>query len=156
MTFLNFRFRIPFTVQNSRTVDASELQKEWVSLIERHCSVCKDASQPQEGSQGCISPEADYEEFTVPLDEQKEETLYFGVNSATTSLNKSSSLQTKPAEEKAVPLSPALPLPINKAGVPPAPPVFPQPCSGRTEGTKRTKAFHWDVVPCDKVRMKVM
>ncbi|XP_068006074.1 formin-H-like isoform X2 [Melanerpes formicivorus] len=151
----NYLFRIPCTVQNSRMVDASTLQKEWVSLIERYCSVCNDASLPQEGSQGCIFPEADYEEFPVPMNEQKEETLYVTVNSATTSPNKSSSLQAKLAEEEAVPASPPLPLPINKAEVPPAPPVFPQPCSGRTEGSKRTKAFHWDVVPCDKIQKSV-
>lgn len=155
MTFLNFRFRIPFTVQNNRTEDVGKLQNEWVSLIERYCQLCKGASLPQEGSQGCTSSEADYEDFTVPLNEQKDKALHFGVSSATTSLNKSSSPQRKPAEEEAAPVSPSLPLPISKPEVPPAPPAFPQPCS-LSPSTKRTKAFHWDVVPCDKVRMKLM
>lgn len=155
MTFLNFRFRIPFTVQNNRTENVSKLQNEWVSLIERYCQLCKGASLPQEGSQGCTSSEADYEDFTVPLNEQKEEALYVCVSSTTTSLNKSSRPQTKPAEGEAAPASPPLPLPISKAEVPPAPPAFPPPCS-LSPSTKRTKAFHWDVVPCDKVRMKLM
>ncbi|KAM6194571.1 formin-H-like [Sarcoramphus papa] len=147
-------FRIPFTVQNNRTEDASKLQNEWVSLIERYCPLCKGASLPQEGSQGCISSEPDYEDFTVPLNEQKEEALHFSMSSATTSLNKSSSPQTKPAEGEAAPASPSLPLPISKAEVPPAPPAFPPPCS-LSPLTKRTKAFHWDVVPCDKIQKSV-
>lgn len=155
MTFLNFRFQIPFTVQNNRKEDVSKLQNEWVSLIERYCPLCKDASVPQEGAQGCTSSEADYEYLTVPLNEREEEALCLGVSAATTSLNKSSSLQTKPVEGEAAPASPSLPSPISKAEVPPAPPVFLQPCS-LSPLTKRTKAFHWDVVPCDKVRMKVM
>ncbi|KAM6340277.1 uncharacterized protein FN964_011673 [Alca torda] len=148
----NYLFRIPFTVQKNRTEDVSKLQNEWVSLIERYCQLCKGASLPQEGSQGCTSSEADYEDVTVPLNEQKEEALRFGVSSATTSPNKSSDPQ--PAEEEAAPASPSLPLPISKAEVPPAPPALPQPCS-LSPSTKRTKAFHWDVVPCDKIQKSV-
>ncbi|PKU35220.1 hypothetical protein llap_14476 [Limosa lapponica baueri] len=144
----NYLFRIPFTVQRNCTEDFSKLQNEWVSLIERYCQLCKGASLSQEGSQGCTSSEADYEDFAVPLNEQKEETLHFGVSSATTSMKKSSSPQ--PAEEDAAPASPSLPLPISKAEVPPAPPALPQPCS-LSPLTKRTKAFHWDIVPCDKM-----
>ncbi|XP_010118015.1 PREDICTED: uncharacterized protein LOC104479141, partial [Chlamydotis macqueenii] len=147
----NYLFRIPFTVQNNRTQDVSKLQNEWVSLIERHCQLCKAAPLPQE-VQGCTEP--DYEDFTVPLSEQKEETLHFSVNSATTSLNLSSSPKTKPAEGEAALASPSLPLPISKAEVPPAPPAIPQPCS-LSPSTKRTKAFHWDVVPCDKIPKSV-
>ncbi|XP_028939974.1 formin-like protein 19 [Antrostomus carolinensis] len=147
-------FRIPFTVQNNRAEDVSKLQNEWVSLIERYCPLCKGASLPQEGSQGCTSSEADYEDFTVPLNEQKDEAFHFGVSSATTGLNKSLSPQTKRAEGESGPASPSLPLPISKAEVPPAPPVFPQPCS-LSPSTKRTKAFHWDVVPCDKIQKSV-
>lgn len=154
MTFLNFRFRIPFTVQNNRTEDVSKLQNEWVSLIERYCQLCKGASLSQEGSEGDTSSEADYENVTVALNEQKEEALYLGLSSATTDLNKPSNSWTKPAEGEAALASPS-PLPISKAEVPPAPPVFPQP-SSLSPLTKRTKAFHWDVVPCDKVRMKLI
>ncbi|XP_010186060.1 PREDICTED: uncharacterized protein LOC104543205, partial [Mesitornis unicolor] len=146
----NYLFRIPFTVQNNRPEDVSKLQNEWVSLIERYCQLCKCASLLQEGSQGCTSSEADYEDFTVPLNEQKEEALYVGVSSATTGLNKSPLPQTKPVEGEAAPASPSLPLPISKVEVPPALPVFPQPC-GLSLLTKRTKAFHWDIVPCDKM-----
>ncbi|XP_008936063.1 PREDICTED: formin-like protein 17, partial [Merops nubicus] len=145
-----YLFRIPFTVQNNRTEDVCRLQNEWVSLIERYCPQCKDASLPQEGSQGCVSPEADYEDFTVPLNEQKEEALHLGASSPTTSLIRSPSLQTKAAEGEAAPAPPSLPLPRSVAEVPPAPPVLPQPCN-LSPSTKRTKAFHWDVVPCDKI-----
>lgn len=155
MTLLNFRFRIPFTVQNNRTEDISKLQNEWVSLIERYCPPRKVASQPQEGSQGCTSSESDYEDLIVPLGEQKEETLHFGVSSATASLSKSSIPQTKPAEVDTALASPSLPLPMSKAEVPPTPPALLKPY-GLSHPTKRTKAFHWDVVPCDKVRIKLM
>ncbi|XP_065705631.2 disheveled-associated activator of morphogenesis 1-A-like isoform X2 [Patagioenas fasciata] len=147
----NYLFRIPFTVQNNRTEDVSKLQNEWVSLIERYCPPCKGASPPQEGSQGCTSSESDYEDLIVPLGEQKEEALHFSVSSATTSLNKSSSPQTKLAEVDTAPASPSLPLPMSKAEVPPAPPALLKPC-GLSHPTKRTKAFHWDVVPCDKIQ----
>ncbi|XP_027737020.1 disheveled-associated activator of morphogenesis 2-like [Empidonax traillii] len=150
----NYLFRIPFTIQNSRPEDVGKLQNEWVSLLERYCQLGQEASLPQEGSQGCTSPEADYEEFIVPLNEQKEETLHFGVSSARTSLNKSPSPQTKPAEGEAAPASPSLPIPISRAEVPPAPPALPQPCS-LSPAAKRTKAFHWDVVPCDKIHKSV-
>lgn len=153
MAFLNFRFRIPFTVQNNRTEDVSKLQNEWVSLIERYCQQCKGTSLSQEGSEGDTSSEADYENVTIALNEEKEEALYFGLSSATSDLNKPLNSWTKPAEGEAALASPS-PIPISKAEVPPAPPVFPQPCS-LSPLTKRTKAFHWDVVPCDKVRMKL-
>ncbi|XP_053937492.1 uncharacterized protein LOC104057393 isoform X1 [Cuculus canorus] len=150
----NYVFRIPFTVQNNRPEGVSKLQNEWVSLIERYCQLCKDASLPPKGSQGCSSSEADYEDFTVPLNEQKEEALYVGVTSTPTSLNMSSSPQTKPAEGEEALASPSLPLSISKAEVPPAPPAFLQPYS-LSPLTKRTKAFHWDVVPCDKIQKSV-
>ncbi|XP_017591415.1 PREDICTED: formin-F [Corvus brachyrhynchos] len=121
------KFRIPFTVQNTRPEAAGRLQSEWVSLLERHCQPGSGASLPQEGSQGCSSPEADYEEFIVPLNEQKEDTPH---------------------------LAAALPPPTGRAEVPPAPPALPQPCS-LSPAAKRTKAFHWDVVPCDKIQKSV-
>ncbi|XP_061297620.1 formin-H-like isoform X2 [Pezoporus flaviventris] len=150
----NYLFRIPLTVQNNRMEDVSKLQNEWVSLIERYCQLCKGASLPQEGSQGCTFSEADYEDFTEHVNEQKEEILHLGGSSPTARLNKSSSPQTKFAEGESAPSSPPLPLPRSKAEVPPAPPALPQPCS-LTPLTKRTKAFHWDVVPYDKIQKSV-
>lgn len=145
MAFIHSRFRIPLTAQNCRPGAASRLQREWVSLLERHC-------QPQQGSPGCSSPEADYEEFIVPLNEQKEETPRFGGSCAKSSLSKPSSPLAEPAEGEAAPAPAAPPPPTGRAEVPPAPPALPQPCS-LSPAAKRTKAFHWDVVPCDKVRM---
>ncbi|XP_061231354.1 delphilin-like isoform X3 [Neopsephotus bourkii] len=150
----NYLFRIPLTVQNNRMEDVSKLQNEWVSLIEGYCQLCKGASLPQEGSQGCTFSEADYEDFTKPLNEQKEEILHLGASSATASLSKFSRPQTKPEEGESAPASPSLPLPRSKAEVPPAPPALLQPCS-LTPSTKRTKAFHWDVVPYDKIQKSV-
>lgn len=146
----NYLFRIPFTVQNYRTEVVSKLRNEWVSLIERYCELCKGGSLSQEESQGDTSSEADYENVTVALNEQKEEALHFGVSAAATSLNKPSNSQTKPVKGDVAPASASTPVPISKVEVPPAPPAFFQSCS-LSPLAKRTKAFHWDVVPCDKI-----
>ncbi|XP_068768552.1 uncharacterized protein [Struthio camelus] len=150
----NYLFRIPFTVQNNRTEDVSKLQNEWVSLLEKYCQLWKGGSLPWEGPQECSSSEADYEEVSVAPNEPREDTLYTGVSSAAPSPKKSSVPETKPAEEKVVIESPSLPLSISKAGVPPAPPAFLQP-SSLSPLTKRTKAFHWDVVPWDKIQKSI-
>ncbi|KAM4762836.1 uncharacterized protein ACIQIH_015741 isoform 2-T2 [Cyanocitta cristata] len=152
----HYLFRIPFTVQNTRPEAAGRLQSEWVSLLERHCQPGSGASLPQEGSQGCSSPEADYEEFIVPLNEQKEDTPHLGGSSASSSLSKPAVPPAKAAEGEAAPAAPAaaLPPPTGRAEVPPAPPALPQPCS-LSPAAKRTKAFHWDVVPCDKIQKSV-
>ncbi|KAJ7417130.1 formin-H-like protein [Willisornis vidua] len=148
------KFRIPLTVQNNRPEDVGKLQNEWVSLLERSCRPCQGPSQHQESSQGCSSPEADYEEFFVPVSEEKEKNLHFGGSSARTSLSKCASAQPKPAEGEAVPALPSVALPTSRAEAPPAPPTLPQPCS-LSPSAKRTKAFHWDVVPCDKIQKSV-
>ncbi|XP_065610709.1 uncharacterized protein LOC136060256 isoform X2 [Cyrtonyx montezumae] len=150
----NYLFRIPFTVQNNMTENVSKLQNEWMSLIERYCQLCKVGSLSQEESQGDTSSEADYENVTVALNEQKEEALCFGVSAATTSLNKPPSSQTKPAKGDIAPASSPTPVPTSKAVVPPAPPAFSQSCS-LSPLAKRTKAFHWDVVPCDKIQKSI-
>ncbi|OXB54787.1 hypothetical protein ASZ78_002833 [Callipepla squamata] len=150
----NYLFRIPFTVQNNMTENVSKLQNEWVSLIERYCQLCKVGSLSQEESQGDTSSEADYENVTVALNEQKEEALCFGVSAATTSLNKPPSSQTKLAKGDVAPASSSTPVPTSKAVVPPAPPAFSQSCS-LSPLAKRTKAFHWDVVPCDKIQKSI-
>ncbi|OXB79256.1 UNVERIFIED_CONTAM: hypothetical protein H355_013177 [Colinus virginianus] len=150
----NYLFRIPFTVQNSMTENVSKLQNEWVSLIERYCHLCKVGSLSQEESQGDTSSEADYENVTVALNEQKEEALCFGVSAATTSLNKPPSSQTKLAKGDIAPASSSTPVPTSKAVVPPAPPAFSQSCR-LSPLAKRTKAFHWDVVPCDKIQKSI-
>ncbi|XP_009077966.1 PREDICTED: protein diaphanous homolog 3-like, partial [Acanthisitta chloris] len=73
------KFRIPFTVQNNRPEDVSKLQSEWVNLLEKYCQLCQAVSLSQEGSEGCTSSEADYEEFIAPLNEEKEESFQFGI-----------------------------------------------------------------------------
>ncbi|XP_071429254.1 uncharacterized protein [Pithys albifrons albifrons] len=150
----HYLFRIPLTVQSNRPEDVGKLQNEWVSLLERSCQLCQGPSQLQESSQGCSSPEADYEEFFVPVSEEKEKNLHFGGSSARTSLNKCAGAQPKPAEGEDVPALPSVALPTSRAEAPPAPPALPQPCS-LSPSAKRTKAFHWDVVPCDKIQKSV-
>ncbi|OWK54508.1 hypothetical protein RLOC_00006962 [Lonchura striata] len=136
------KLRVPLSVQNSMPEAAGRLQREWVSLLERHCQPGSAAPLPLQGSQGCSSPEADYEEFVVPPDEQEEEGPHLGGRCARSSLSKPPALLAAPAA--------ALPPATGRAEVPPAPPALPQPCS-LPPAAKRTKAFHWDVVPCDKM-----
>ncbi|CAN8191484.1 unnamed protein product [Coccothraustes coccothraustes] len=142
----HYLLRVPLSVQSSRPEAAGRLQREWLSLLERHCQPGSSATLPPEGSPGCSSPEADYEEFVVPLDEQREETPPFGGSSARSSLS-------QPAEGQAAPAAALAPAP-GRAEVPPAPPALPQPCS-ISPAARRTKAFHWDVVPCDKIQKSV-
>ncbi|XP_030144603.4 disheveled-associated activator of morphogenesis 1-A [Taeniopygia guttata] len=138
-----YLLRVPLSVQNSRPEAAGRLQREWVSLLERHCQPGSAAPLPLQGSQGCSSPEADYEEFLVPPSEQEEESPHLGGSCARSSLS-------KPPAPLAAPAA-ALPPATGRAEVPPAPPALPQPCS-LPPAAKRTKAFHWDVVPCDKIQ----
>ncbi|XP_050838211.1 delphilin-like isoform X1 [Serinus canaria] len=136
----HYLLRVPLSVQSSRPEEAGRQQRDWLSLLERHC-------QPgSAGSPGCSSPEADYEEFVVPLSEQREETPPFGGSSARSSLS-------KPAEGQAAPAA-AVPPARGRAEVPPAPPALPQPGSV-PPAARRTKAFHWDLVPCDKIQKSV-
>ncbi|XP_058706576.1 formin-F-like [Poecile atricapillus] len=139
-----YLLRISPTVQSSRPEAAGRLCREWLSLLERHC-------QPQQGAEGCSSPEDDYEEFIVPVNEQKEEAPHPGGSCARSSLSKPPAPLAEAAEGEA---APALPPAMGTAEVPPAPPALPQPCSP-SPAAKRTKAFHWDVVPCDKIQKSV-
>ncbi|XP_038015319.1 formin-like protein 6 [Motacilla alba alba] len=139
----HYLLRIPLSVQSSRPEAAGRLHRDWVSLLHRHCQPGSAAALPLEGSPACSPPEADYEEFAVPLDGQRDEAARFGGSPARSSLS-------EPAEGQAAALPPAR----DRAEVPPAPPALPQPCS-LPPAAKRTKAFHWDVVPCDKIQKSV-
>ncbi|XP_015503402.1 formin-F-like [Parus major] len=144
-----YLLRIAPTVQSSRPEAAGRLCREWLSLLERHCQPGSAAAQ--QGAEGCSSPEADYEEFIVPVNEQKEETPHPGGSCARSSLSKPPAPLAGAAEGEA---APALPPAMGTAELPPAPPALPQPCSP-SPAAKRTKALHWDVVPCDKIQKSV-
>ncbi|XP_074409882.1 uncharacterized protein LOC106629490 [Zonotrichia albicollis] len=144
-----YLLRVPPSVQSRSPDVAGRLLREWLSLLERHCRPGGAAALPPEGSAGCSIPEADYEEFAVPLSEQREESARFGGDSARSSPSK----PAEPAEGQAAPAA-ALPPALGRAQVPPAPPALPQPCSA-PPAAKRTKAFHWDLVPGDKIQKSV-
>nr|XP_054500680.1 formin-F-like [Agelaius phoeniceus] len=143
----HYLLRVPLSVQSSSPEAAGRLQREWLSLLERHCRPGRAAALPS--SAGRSSPEADYEEFVLPLPEQREESAPFGGGSARSSLSE----PAEPAEGRAAPAA-ALPPALGRAQVPPAPPAPPQPCSVPA-AAKRTKAFHWDLVPLDKIQKSV-
>ncbi|XP_005423693.2 formin-like protein 19 [Geospiza fortis] len=141
--------RVPLSVQSSSPEAAGRLRREWLSLLGRHCQPGSAAPLPLQGSAGRSSPEADYEECVAPLSEQREETARCGGGSARSSLRN----PAEPAEGQAAPAA-ALPPALGRAQVPPAPPALPQPCSV-PPAAKRTKAFHWDLVPWDKIQKSV-
>ncbi|XP_066055233.1 uncharacterized protein [Chamaea fasciata] len=147
----HYLLRIPPTARSSSPEVAVRLHREWLSLLERHCQPGSGETQP--GNQGCSNPEADYEEFIVPLNEQEEESPNFGGSSARSSLRQPAASLAGGAEGHTAP-APALSPAPGRAEPPPAPPALPQPCS-LSPAARRTKAFHWDVVPWDKIQKSV-
>uniref|UniRef100_A0A803VV52 FH2 domain-containing protein n=1 Tax=Ficedula albicollis TaxID=59894 RepID=A0A803VV52_FICAL len=140
------RFRLPRVVQSSRAGAAGRLQ-EWLCVLQRHCrpgSAAPLPLQPAPIAGSC--PEAEYEEFIVPLSQQGEESAHPGGSCASSSPGRAPS----PLAEAAASPPPAQ----GRAEPPPAPPALPQPCS-LSPAARRTKAFHWDVVPCDKIQKSV-
>ncbi|KAG6938629.1 hypothetical protein G0U57_005892 [Chelydra serpentina] len=141
----NYLFRIPFTVQNNRAEDISKLQNEWVSLIDRYCLLWKNRSEPQE-SFGEGTSEAVYEKLVISPNKRAE-----GVHCLAT--GSEAAPRSTPLTEQATPASSSFPLSRVQAEVPP-PPSFPPP-SRLSPAPKRTKAFHWDVVPQEKIQKSI-
>uniref|UniRef100_A0A452I130 FH2 domain-containing protein n=1 Tax=Gopherus agassizii TaxID=38772 RepID=A0A452I130_9SAUR len=140
----NYLFRIPFTVQNNRAEDISKLQNEWVSLIDRYCMLWKKHSEPQDGF-GEGTSEAVYEKLIISPNKQAEGAHCLAVGSEAPP-------RSIPFREQTTPGS-SFPLSRVQAVVPP-PPSFPPP-SRPSPAWKRTKAFHWDVVPQDKIQKSI-
>ncbi|KYO42068.1 formin-H-like [Alligator mississippiensis] len=140
-----YLFRIPFTVQNSMAEDVSKLQNEWVSLIGKYCQLWKNCSRAEKGFDKGGS-EDEYQEL-VFLNEQAE-ALSLTVGSVQAVENKTSAPQSTPSTSSSSSQPPTV-----KAGIPP-PPAFPPPFS-RSPALKRTKAFHWDVVPQGKIQRSI-
>nr|XP_006129464.1 formin-I-like isoform X1 [Pelodiscus sinensis]XP_025043699.1 formin-I-like isoform X1 [Pelodiscus sinensis]XP_025043700.1 formin-I-like isoform X1 [Pelodiscus sinensis]XP_025043701.1 formin-I-like isoform X1 [Pelodiscus sinensis]XP_025043702.1 formin-I-like isoform X1 [Pelodiscus sinensis] len=149
----NYLFRIPFTVQNNRAGDVSKLQNEWVLLISRYCLLWKNRPEPQE-SFGEATSVAVYEKLTFSPNTQREGARCLPVASEAAVLSVSSALQSTPPTEQAAPDSSSLLLARVQAGMPPPPPSFPQP-SHLSPASKRMKAFHWDVVPQEKIHKSI-
>ncbi|XP_065422098.1 formin-I-like isoform X3 [Chrysemys picta bellii] len=140
----NYLFRIPFTVQNNRAEDISKLQNEWVSLIDRYCLLWKNRSEPQEGF-GEGTSEAVYEKLLIAPNKQAEGAHCLAVGYEAPP-------RSTPLTEEATPAS-SFPLSRVQAVVPP-PPAFPPPAR-LSPAWKRTKAFHWDVVPQEKIQKSI-
>ncbi|XP_032638443.1 disheveled-associated activator of morphogenesis 2-like isoform X2 [Chelonoidis abingdonii] len=140
----NYLFQIPLTVQNNRAEDISKLQNEWVSLIDRYCMLWKKCSEPQHGF-GEGTSEAVYEKLIISPNKRAEGAHCLAVGSEAPP-------QSTPFTEQTTPGSSFL-LSRVQAVVPP-PPSFPLP-SRPSPAWKRTKAFHWDVVPQDKIQKSI-
>ncbi|KAL2297115.1 hypothetical protein Nmel_015173 [Mimus melanotis] len=140
------RLRLPLTVQNSRAEGAGRLQ-EWLCVLQRHCQPGSAAPLPLQPNPACSRPEADYEECVEPGSEQRQQSEHPAGGCAG---SKDPPALAEPAEGQALPVPPAR----GSAGAPPAPPALPQPCS-LPAASRRTKAFHWDLVPCDKIQKSV-
>ncbi|XP_056363736.1 uncharacterized protein LOC130261473 [Oenanthe melanoleuca] len=130
-----YLFRLPRSEQSGAGA-AGRLQ-QWLCALQRHCQPGSAAPLPLQPAPAGSCPEADYEEFPV----QGEESAHPAGDPAGSGPSRAPSPPAQPA-------APAASLP------PPAPPALPQPCS-LSPAAKRTKAFHWDVVPCDKIQKSV-
>ncbi|XP_067410730.1 uncharacterized protein [Emydura macquarii macquarii] len=148
----NYLFRIPFTVQTNRAEDVSKLRNEWVSLIDRYCTLWKNRSAPPEGFGEGISG-SEYETFHISQNKQTEGAHCLAVCSEAAVLSLSLAPCSTPATGQAAPASSSLQHPRVQAGVPP-PPFFPPPFR-LSPALKRTKAFHWDVVPQEKIQKSI-
>ncbi|CAM4641232.1 unnamed protein product [Lepidochelys olivacea] len=143
----NYLFRIPFTVPNNRAEDISKLQNEWVSLIDRYCLLWKNRSEPQEGF-GEGTSEAVYEKLIFSPNKQAEGAHYLALGSE-------AAPRSTPLTDQATPASSSSSFPLSRvqAGVPPPPSFLPPSCL--LPALKRTKAFHWDVVPQGKIQKSI-
>ncbi|XP_074867821.1 formin-F-like isoform X2 [Carettochelys insculpta] len=149
----NYLFRIPFTVQTNRAEDISKLQNEWVLLIDRYCKLWKNHLEPQEDSGKGIS-EAVYEKLIISANKQREGSHYLVVGSEAVLQSSFSASQSTPLTEQVASALSSTPPSGVPAGVPPPPPSFPQP-SCLAPASKRTKAFHWDVIPQEKIHKSI-
>lgn len=136
--FLNFRFQIPFTVQNNKVEDISKLRNEWLMIIDRYCSLPKDGSVSQDNAS-----EAEYEKIKNPcLSEGKmEKSAGLPVDSPADSL-----VVTPPSSC----LGSVMTQLLVKTTIVETPPPVPK-SSIQPLASSRTKIFHWDVVPQEKV-----
>ncbi|XP_034979570.2 uncharacterized protein LOC118089204 [Zootoca vivipara] len=140
-----YLFQIPFTVQNNKLEDIIKLRNEWMLLIDRYCSLPKAESLNQGNASEAVCEEAHC------LNEGKmEQPICFGLES--------------PTAPEAVTLAHTLqenrPL-VSALGQLPgrmvdgkAPPLFPK-LSSQPPTSTRTKVFHWEVVPQEKIEKSI-
>ncbi|XP_060088954.1 formin-F-like [Heteronotia binoei] len=132
-----YLFQIPFTVQNNKLEDICKLQNQWLMLLDRYCSVLKARSLAQDGASGIADGEVcnlnarktgEASHLSVaPLAGTVDHVL---PENCTFSATTEHSVVT--GDTGAVPPSPKSP------NFPPA--------------STRTKVFHWDVIPQDKIQ----
>ncbi|KAJ7332066.1 hypothetical protein JRQ81_014246 [Phrynocephalus forsythii] len=127
-----YLFRIPLTVQNDKLEDVSKLQNEWITLIERYCSLPEDVSvRKEDGLQAANEVVHDLNE------EKREEYPHFHVGSF--------GVSTAPPQSCSF-VSGFIPPPVMKAQPPFCKSLNPPPRSSRT------KVFHWNIVPQEKIQ----
>ncbi|XP_054837841.1 uncharacterized protein LOC129331349 isoform X3 [Eublepharis macularius] len=132
------KFRIPFTVQNKKLEDICKLQSEWLTLIDRYCSVIKTRPLTQDGASGTADGE-----FHNLNGRKTEEASYPTVAPRPRVLDHSH-------QENSCPFSATTQIPVmtkDTITLPPSPkspnlPPVPM----------RTKVFHWEVISQDKIQ----
>ncbi|XP_054837840.1 uncharacterized protein LOC129331349 isoform X2 [Eublepharis macularius] len=133
-----YLFRIPFTVQNKKLEDICKLQSEWLTLIDRYCSVIKTRPLTQDGASGTADGE-----FHNLNGRKTEEASYPTVAPRPRVLDHSH-------QENSCPFSATTQIPVmtkDTITLPPSPkspnlPPVPM----------RTKVFHWEVISQDKIQ----
>ncbi|KAJ6665706.1 hypothetical protein lerEdw1_002076 [Lerista edwardsae] len=134
---VKYLFQIPFTIQNNKADDIGKLRNEWLMLLDRHCSLLKDGSLTQHN----IS-EVEYEK-TPYLSEgemEKPPCLLVGFPADSLAVTQQGSCLGSVMTQ--------LPVMITTTE---APPPFPK-SSNLLPASARTKIFHWDVVPQEKLQ----
>ncbi|XP_064420276.1 formin-F [Latimeria chalumnae] len=174
----NYLFRVPITDQSSITEDVKDVRDKWVTAIDECCLYWKDQLQSEPKNEDGLYTFISFEQpkkILKSINELKEPTLPVDNEAKTVpSLNlptatplsppvspvqiSSTSPATVPVIPSVLPMTepapaqlPSLPLPVKP--IPhPAPPPLPV---LTTRTSKKTKAFHWDIVPQDKVQKSV-
>ncbi|XP_053106138.1 uncharacterized protein LOC128324941 isoform X2 [Hemicordylus capensis] len=137
-----YLFQIPFTVQNNKVEDISKLRNEWLMLIDRSCSLPKASMLTQDDAS-----EDAYEKMHALKAEEMEEPPSRTAGPPTTP--KAVTLVHTPQEDSSSVLAMTpLPVMITNKGLPPPLPKSSNPSAVST----RTKNFHWDVIPQEKIQ----
>uniref|UniRef100_A0A7N4PNI7 Uncharacterized protein n=1 Tax=Sarcophilus harrisii TaxID=9305 RepID=A0A7N4PNI7_SARHA len=166
----NYLFRIPATTLIRKMEDVTEMRDRWVTLISQYCAYSltypDHQSKFQDGSSCAETSLASKHEISkdgpgiFPGGKEKESVSLLVADSSTTSLNvvptfnyvSGSQRRTSIAQDISdlLHLQPCLSI---VQGGPPLPASLPS--VNPIPATERTKAFHWDIVPHDKIQKSI-
>ncbi|XP_072270275.1 disheveled-associated activator of morphogenesis 1-A-like [Pyxicephalus adspersus] len=133
-------FRIPINEQNKDPEKSIIMRNDWVSLLQKHCGGSEQSSSSQSDTYEVLDFNRNQMQSPLSLQDSPSESKMQNVAELSKDM-------TSPVLE---PFENGDGFPDLKIGIPPyiPPPPLPPP---RQNTPKRTKAFHWNVVPPDKI-----